>query len=188
MDKLETFFTPSEQFMQFLSCLLIGALLGILYDIIRTVRSLLPHKNFFVALEDFLFIFIWAIQLMVFAMEQGRGVLRFYFFLGNIIGFAVYHFTIGNLIISVVRKTAEAIKKFLKILFSPFVRFFAFLRQILLKLFVKIKPKLKITNKNTKIHLKAPLRMLYNKNTAKKVIRLEKDVEESGKNKKTKQK
>ena len=48
----ETYFTVSEELRLFgISCLL-GAVVGVAYDVLRVLRLMLPHNSFLVAAED----------------------------------------------------------------------------------------------------------------------------------------
>ena len=155
LSKLETFFTPSEEVNNFLLCLFIGLIIGIAFDILRAFRAIIPHNTFFTALEDIAFILLWGLELLIFSVEQGRGILRFYFLLGNIIGFSLYILVVGNFIITVIRKTSLKIRKFMKFICTPFLNFFAFIKQKVCNIFVRNALKLKKHNKKHGIDLKA---------------------------------
>ena len=85
---LETFFPTTEQTNLFLLSILVGALLGVVYEIFRVIRITLPHNDIAVFFEDLLFSFIWGFSMLVFVIELGRGELRLFFVIGNIIGYA----------------------------------------------------------------------------------------------------
>lgn len=89
---LETFFSPSEQAAFFLYSVLMGACLGVVFDVFRALRAIIPHTPFFVGVEDILFAAVWGLSLIVFSMEICRGEIRIYYFVGNVLGFALYFF------------------------------------------------------------------------------------------------
>ncbi|MEG0615439.1 MAG: spore cortex biosynthesis protein YabQ [Oscillospiraceae bacterium] len=163
---LETFFTPNEQLSQFVLCIIIGVGLGIFFDFFRVARVLLPHKNFLTAIEDIVFLLIWGVVLLVFSMEIGRGEVRIFFLLGNILGFTLYHFTLGNFVVKLLRKIISTIyrvlQKVFSVVFRPFRKIFALFCQNTRCVFVKICSKFKKPALCCKKHLKDDMKLLYN--------------------------
>ncbi|MDE7365003.1 MAG: spore cortex biosynthesis protein YabQ [Ruminococcus sp.] len=104
MNVPETFFTIQEELFLFLFSCLAGVFIGIFYDIFRTLRIMIPHNSFFVVAEDVVFLSCYTVFLISFASVQARGELRFYFIIGNAIGFTLYFFTIGVFVIRTFRK------------------------------------------------------------------------------------
>lgn len=112
MNVPETFFSVQEElFLFFLSCIA-GAFIGIFYDFFRALRLIINHNTFFVVIEDVLFLGCYAVFLSAFASVMARGELRFYFIIGNAIGFIIYFFTLGSLII-------RSLKKLFDFIFTP---------------------------------------------------------------------
>lgn len=104
MNVPETFFSVHEELILFLLSCLAGVFIGIFYDIFRTLRLMIKHNFFFVIIEDVLFFACYAVFLSAFASAQARGELRFYFIIGNAIGFTLYFFTIGSFVIRTLKK------------------------------------------------------------------------------------
>lgn len=104
MNVPETFFTIQEELFLFLFSCVAGVFIGVFYDIFRTLRIMIPHNSFFVVAEDVVFLSCYTIFLISFASVQARGELRFYFIVGNAIGFTLYFFTIGIFVIRTFRK------------------------------------------------------------------------------------
>lgn len=119
MEGLESFFTVSEQLKLFLLSCLFGLPAGMCYDVFRTVRLMIPHKKWAVAAEDIVFFCLYAVFVMSFTVSAARSEFRFYFCLGNILGFTVYHFTVGNLIVHILKTFIMKVKKILNVIFSP---------------------------------------------------------------------
>lgn len=170
-DVLETFFTPSQQCVLFLYSVLLGAALSIVYDFFRVFRAIIPHKSVMIALEDILFCIIWGLSLFVFSVELSRGEVRSYYFLGNIFGFFLCHFTVGNIIVGAVRKIVLTIKSVIlfiyRILLAPIIKFLGLICQKITGFFVGIYSNFKKDINNKKILLKDTYRMMYNKPTHK---------------------
>ncbi|MDE6426337.1 MAG: spore cortex biosynthesis protein YabQ [Ruminococcus sp.] len=115
----ETFFSVNEEIYLFgLSCLF-GVIIGIFYDVFRTARILFPHNTALVVIEDVVFMALYAVFLSSFATVCARGELRFYYVVGNAIGFIFYFFTLGSIIIGAMKKIYYAIRKILAFIFSP---------------------------------------------------------------------
>lgn len=110
MNVPETFFTIHEELILFFLSCAAGIVLGILYDIFRVLRILIPHHNFFVILEDIIYLSFYGIFLSAFASAQARGELRIYFIIGNILGFALYYFTLGSIVVRIFKKLLSPFK------------------------------------------------------------------------------
>ncbi|NLK70130.1 MAG: hypothetical protein GX286_01650 [Clostridiales bacterium] len=132
--ELETFFTATEQTKLFLLSCLLGIPIGITFDIFRVIRAILPHNKIMVAIEDILFMFSYAAFVMCFSIVASRGEFRVFYIIGNILGFTVYFFSVGNIVVGTVRKIVLFIHKLLSKVFSP-------LRNKILLICAKIKEK-----------------------------------------------
>ncbi len=166
--------------MFFLYSVLMGVGLGIFFDCFRVTRIIIPHTDFFVLLEDIIFLFIWAAAIVVFSLELARGEVRFYYFIGNVLGFTVYILTVGKLVVGIMKGVVFVISKVLNFLYSifikPIIKIFMSFSQILHKVFVTMYSNLKKIFNHFKIYLKKKHKLLYNKSTHKKreVKRVEK--------------
>lgn len=129
----------------------LGALLGMVYDVIRFIRVLLgvdvrspfgarPRRRgaylayIIVALGDFLFFAIAAVFLSVFFFLTGDGRMRSYVLLGAFCGFWIYYHTVGRLFISICAYLAALCKRAAVWLWRksllPFRYFFALCKKI----------------------------------------------------------
>ena len=90
MMELETFFTVPEQTRLLLYAVLLGVPLGMCFDVLRTLRLLLPHGKLATALEDVLFLLLWSGALLCFSTALARGEFRGYYVLGSGLGFLLY--------------------------------------------------------------------------------------------------
>ena len=163
MNVPETFFSTDEELVLFgLSCLC-GAAMGIFYDFFRVFRLMLRHSTALVFIEDIIFLLGCGIVLNAFAQAAARGELRFYYFIGSALGFTVYFFTIGNIVILTLRKLLTLIKRIIMLLFMPFRTPFAFLCRNLSAKFGGSTEIFKKSKKVFKMLLLNPPRLLYNK-------------------------
>lgn len=115
---LETFFPVAEETRLFLLSCLWGVPVGILYDIFRIIRALLPHNKAAVFIEDILFFLVYAVMFMTFCALFARSVARFYYAVGNALGFAVYFCTVGKIVVGAIRTVSGAVKKLLSTAFG----------------------------------------------------------------------
>lgn len=120
---LESFFTPAEETRLFLLCILAGMGLGLVFDCLRVFRTFIPHNSLFTALEDIAFFLFWTGALLTFALEEGRGRVRLYFLIGNILGFVFFRLTLGNPVMAVLRGTVKIVRRFCKAVFKGLCRF-----------------------------------------------------------------
>lgn len=182
----ETYFSFSEHTQLFIVSCIAGVLLGVVYDIFRTFRIVFPHNRLLVALEDILFSVIYIIFIVSFVSVSARGEFRVFYIFGNILGFILYLYTAGRIVIQIIRILVGIINKILHFLFHPIYLFFV---MICRKIGKKFGCFYEILLKYVKIfflHLIDIYKMLYNN----KVTHKRKNVKKIGseKSKKTKRK
>lgn len=179
MNVPETFFSVEEEIFLFFASCLCGAFIGAYYDIFRAFRLLVPHKGVFVIIEDLIFLGSYAIFLSAFANVAARGELRFYYIIGNVIGAALYFFTIGTFVIRTLGKLLCAVKKFAGIIFTPIKSLYALLYRKAAAKFVGCSKIFIKSYKKLKILLQRKPVMLYNKMESK----MRRNVKKVGKKK-----
>lgn len=164
----ETFFSVNEELVLFgMSCIM-GAVFGVLYDVFRIIRIVFAHNGILTAIEDIVFLGLYGVSLIAFASAAARGELRFYYVLGNFIGFALYFLTLGSVVNSAVRKLLSALKKTVLLIIRPFRMCFAFLcRKTRAKFVGSSKVVVNLFKKIRILLLKSP-HMMYNKMENKK--------------------
>ncbi|MBR6420423.1 MAG: spore cortex biosynthesis protein YabQ [Oscillospiraceae bacterium] len=96
MNELPGFAVPiSEEARLFLMSCLLGVPLGMLFDLFRTLRALLPHHPVIVFLEDTFFALCFCVSLQLYASAFGQDALRWYYTLGALLGLALWLLTLG---------------------------------------------------------------------------------------------
>lgn len=134
----------------FLLSLGFGFLLGILYDIFRTLRLIISKSVSFTVFMDMLYFALCAFLIFCFNLVVDSGKIRLYVLLGDLLGWLIYYFSFGeisikisNLVISTVRhvfgivsKPFMRLKRYLK---RKFVKFFKFSEKIIRKFYKKAK-------------------------------------------------
>ena len=117
--ELETFFTVPEQTRLLLYAVLLGIPLGMGFDVLRTLRLLLPHGKLATALEDVSFLLVWAAALLCFSTVLARGEFRGYYWMGSALGFLLYRCTLGCVTVPLLRRIFSGLGRFFRRLFLP---------------------------------------------------------------------
>lgn len=156
----------STQARGFLLSLGFGALVGILYDVIRIIRLTFTKSSFAVIVSDVIFVILSAVATFIFFLTVTYGEVRLYALLAELLGFLIYYFSFGVIAVrftdKTVRKIKSAIKKFLSFVFSPLIRLFRFLRSKIAVFGKKIKKMSKKSEKNIRFLLQKHKALLYN--------------------------
>ncbi len=85
--------------------IVLGAAVGVVYDCFRALRIIFPPaaKDTAVLVEDILFCIIAGFSLFCFSTLAVRGQIRFFIFLGAVVGFVLYILTIGSIVTGVLK-------------------------------------------------------------------------------------
>lgn len=109
----------------FFLSILLGVLLGVLYDVFRLVRLVLPKKSVIIFFEDILFCMSATVCFLLLVFNAGSGQIRGFAVFGTLFGFATYYKTLGKLVFKANELILGFLKKILKwlvkTLTSPFV-------------------------------------------------------------------
>ncbi|WP_052446666.1 spore cortex biosynthesis protein YabQ [Candidatus Soleaferrea massiliensis] len=156
----------SAQTLLFLQSCLLGAVLGVIYDVFRILRISFKNGSILIFLEDALFFIICAVLTFCFMLMSNDGQIRFFILLGEVIGFILYYFTIGALVMKISKLIINFIRRLFlllyKIFIRPFVIFFRFLFRKISPVFKKISGNCKKIEKKAKFSLKERRIVLYN--------------------------
>ena len=122
----------TNQLHLFVGFLIDGILIGFVFDIFRILRKSFKHKNIIIYIQDILFWIITGVILLYSAFILNDGQFRNFMYLGAIVGFFIYLFTLSKAfikisvsIIAFLKKIVSLILKFLlipikKIILKPF--------------------------------------------------------------------
>ena len=118
--------TLAHETIVFLYSLLLGAGVGVVYDVFRVLRLTIGRNRFVVFGEDLLFFAVAAGGTFLFCLEFCQGQLRLFVLLGEGLGFLLYFFTAGELVIHFFRWVIEWIgklfQKLWQLLAAPLIR------------------------------------------------------------------
>ena len=120
-------------------CMLLGAALSFVYDVIRSFRLFVPHLDVFVDIEDLSFWMFTAWMVFRTLVIYNRGALRAYAFIGMFLGVIIYSLTLSKLLLYIVHKMVPYWKKLFKLLGKPFVFMGKFARKTLKNIAAEVK-------------------------------------------------
>lgn len=96
----------------------LGVILGICYDFLRFIRTVVPFGKRLYIISDFIY-FLWASFLAFsFLLNENFGIPRFYIFFGAGIGFLLWYHTFGRLSVILGRIA----KRILSAVFTPLIK------------------------------------------------------------------
>lgn len=101
----EAFFTVREQTVLFLLSVVMGAGFGVIFDVFRALRVIVPPMRAKVptAICDVIFFLICGFFVYMFSMTFARGEIRAYYWLGALLGGIIYLLTVGTAVMTVIR-------------------------------------------------------------------------------------
>lgn len=146
----------------FLRAFLLGACLGLLYDVFRILRIAIKTPAVIVFLEDILYFLICGIITFLFMMSCIDGRVRGFIVIGELLGAVLYYCTIGSLLFRLSNAIIYAVKKFFRLIFHPVFLLLGWISSILKKTGKFIGFNIKKYRKKLNFHLKAEGVLLYN--------------------------
>ena len=160
--------TLSEQLIQFGIAALVGAALGVVYDVFKILRLIGLDFKVAVFVEDVLFFLIATVTMFSYYMQITDGKFRIISLIAAFLGFTVYSLTVEKVVFFVIKKVYSLISKCIgfiyekiilfvmrKIVFAPMRKAVGFLSEKIINFFKKLLPKKSKMLYNTKrIHKK----------------------------------
>jgi len=101
----------SSQAWLFLSSVLTGAAIGLLYDVFRVLRKTAPHSGLAVQLEDLLFWVAATGLTFYYMLHRNYGEIRPFVLIGITIGLVLYFATLSRWVLVVLVAVVNYIKK-----------------------------------------------------------------------------
>lgn len=162
MDYIQGLAVQTEIFLYSLG---FGFLLGILYDVFRTLRLIISKAKGFVFFMDLLYFALCAFLTFCFIMVVDSGKVRLYVALGEILGWMIYYFSFG----SIALKVSSAVTAFFRRIISAFSkktgRIFGRLWRKIEKIALFGKKIIRKTDKKVKFNLQKHNNIVYNLNS-----------------------
>lgn len=161
----------TEQLATFGFSCLIGAGLGIFYDFFRVLRKAIPHNWAFIGVEDLIFFIAATTYSFNFMVSVLDGRIRFFIIIGELLGWIIYFFTLGVVVMGVSDKIIACVKYIITALIRIFIApIFSLLRWLLVKLrgiVILLVKNFKKSTKYSKIRLKRRSILMYNYSKAR---------------------
>lgn len=155
-----------DQLWLFLYSCILGLCLAALYDVFRIARIAIKTNAIILFLEDVLYFTICAIATSAFLIIQNQGKIRWFPIFGEFVGFIIYYFTIGKLVMKISTIIINAIKSLFKLLFKVFISPFIYIYRLFYKLLKphiqNLKNKNKLLKNKIKFNLKKQQLIVYN--------------------------
>lgn len=163
---MEYIVSLSSQTRNFLVSLGFGLLLGIAYDLIRTIRLIISSSTKSLYVSDFLFVIFSGFATFLFCLTITNGEIRWYVLFGELLGFLVYYFSFGIIVIHFTDKIVTGVRKFffkaVSLILKPIRKLFDAFKKFFSKFAEKMHKKTKKTVKKSKFHLQINKALLYN--------------------------
>ena len=100
-----------SQICIFFCSLIFGLVLGIVFGMFRIFDIVTGASLKQVFIEDILYFIIIGILTFLFMLVTNKGEFRVYIIFGELIGFSLYHFTLGKVVIRFLKKVIYFLKK-----------------------------------------------------------------------------
>lgn len=116
-----------NQLISFVIYVAIGIILGVIFDFFRAFRKSIKHSNIATYIEDIIYVIIAFLIVVVALQIFSDGELRFYIFLGILIGFVIYFALISKYLLKVETFILEWLIKIIKYPINLIEKFILFL-------------------------------------------------------------
>lgn len=117
----------SAQTAYFLWSLVLGAALGVLYDVIRAARMVLRAGKIHVLISDVVFFAVCGVVTSLFSLPFNKGDVRAFILFGEAVGFLAYRLTLGSVMGKVYAFSAKKIRTFVQKIRKILQNFFNYL-------------------------------------------------------------
>lgn len=111
----------------FLGCaVLVGAVLFLLYDLLRIFRRIAPHGNIWIGIEDFIYWLVCTGVVFVMLYQENDGMVRGFAFIGIVLGMGIYYLFLSRYVVKVnvlvIKTVLHFMSKILGFFFHPIWR------------------------------------------------------------------
>ena len=154
----------SSQTEIFLFSLGFGFLLGILYDIFRTLRLIISDSSFFTVFADVTYFLVCTFLIFCFDLVVDSGKIRLYVLFGDLLGWLIYYFSFGEISIKLSNKIVSSVKRFSGAVSAPVLKFGKIIKRKFRKSASFSKKIIRKFNKKLKFDLQKYTGMVYNLN------------------------
>ncbi len=154
----------SSQTEIFLLSLGFGFLLGILYDLFRTLRLIISNSSGFTVFADVMYFLVCAFLVFCFNLVVDSGKIRLYVLLGDLLGWLIYYFSFGEISVKLGNKGVTSAKRFCRVISVSFLKFGSRIKRRFGKSASFFQKIIRKFNKKLKFDLQKHRSMVYNLN------------------------
>ncbi len=144
-----------HQLIMFLIFFGMGAVFALVYDALKVSGKFVPKKAVFTVIRDAVFWLVVTVVMFGVCLKFNDGEIRFFMLLGIFLGAFLYFNTVSRFVVFILGFVAELLKRIttfilkilcfpLKLLNKPVFFAFSFTKNNVIKIFRKIKFKLKV--------------------------------------------
>ncbi|MCR5485508.1 MAG: spore cortex biosynthesis protein YabQ [Clostridiales bacterium] len=137
-------------------------MLGVIYDLFRIIRLTFFPNERFIFLQDIIYAVVCSFASFLFFLVINDGNVRVYEFAGEILGFSVYYFSLGTLVIRISSRIIKFLKQIIRLISAPFAAALRALSHLNNKIISKLQIFIKKIYKKSNYHLKLYNTMVYN--------------------------
>lgn len=152
--------TVAQQTWEFLLAILLGAALGVCYDIFRIVRIAVVNPPALVIFEDIIYALVCASATLCYLISISDGRLRIFVLIGEVLGFVLYYCTLGVLVLKISKGIIGFIKAVIgwiwRVLCLPVIRLLRWVVRFFIKAAGNPLNNLKNKAKSVNKHLPTP--------------------------------
>lgn len=102
-------YSISAELQFFIVSIISGAILLVVYDILRILRRVIKHGKFLVAVQDLIFWICASVFIFLMMYKENNGVIRGFCIIGMAIGSILYHYTLSTVFVDLVTKLIKAL-------------------------------------------------------------------------------
>lgn len=122
-----------EQLINFIYFIITGMILGIIFDIFRILRKSFKTSDIVTNIEDILFGIITGIILLFAIFLVNNGELRFYLFLGIVLGIIIYILYMSKYFIKINVLIIYWVKKIIVLITKPLIILLKYVKKMFFK-------------------------------------------------------
>ena len=108
----------------FIFFLIIGLIIGFLFDIFRVIRKVFKVPDSITIFQDIIFVTLSGILIINSIIKLNNGEVRFFLFIGICLGISMYSLTIGKICVIILYEFVKICKKIILFPFFCYKRIF----------------------------------------------------------------
>ncbi|MDR1001905.1 MAG: spore cortex biosynthesis protein YabQ [Oscillospiraceae bacterium] len=118
---IDLLITNGEQAFSFVEALTVGVFVGIYYDIFRILRKIFDCKYVSVVIQDLFFWLTASVGIFFSVVWFNQGTFRLYFLVLIFVGWLIYYFTLGFVLLFITDFAVKRIRKICRFILEKFL-------------------------------------------------------------------